>query len=195
MKRNRLDTEQRILDAVGSILLQQGYPAVGINAIARQAGCDKVLIYRYFGGFDELLLAFAETTTLWWEVDEIITESAAECAEIKLPDYLQRLLDRYVKALEARPLALEIMAWEMSGQNNLTQSLARVRSERGMELVKLIRAYYQQPNIDIGGILGVFGAAINYLVIRTRKQSQQYKTEEWWRLQQTITRLLQAYAD
>ena len=195
MTRSRLKTEQRILEALGEILLQQGYPAAGINAIARQAGCDKVLIYRYFGGFDELLLAFAETTTLWWEVDEIITESAADCADIALPEYLQRLLDRYVKALEARPLALEIMAWEMSEQNNLTQSLARVRSERGMELVKRIRVYYRQPNIDIGGILGVFGAAINYLVIRTRKQSQQYKPEEWWRLQQTIGKLLQAYAD
>ena len=61
-----------------------------------------------------------------------------------------------------------------------------------MELVKRIRSYYQQPNIDIGGMLGVFGAAINYLVIRTRHQSQQYKTEEWWRLQQTMARLLQA---
>ncbi|MDH3859772.1 MAG: TetR/AcrR family transcriptional regulator, partial [Gammaproteobacteria bacterium] len=80
MTRNRLKTEQRILDAVGSILLEQGYPAVGVNAIARRAGCDKVLIYRYFGGFDELLLAFAETTTLWWEMDEIITETSAECS-------------------------------------------------------------------------------------------------------------------
>ena len=195
MTRSRLQTEQRILDAVGRLLLEQGYPAVGINAIARQAGCDKVLIYRYFGGFDELLLAFAETTTLWWEVDEIITESAADCASIPLPTYLQTLLDRYVAALESRPLALEIMAWEMSAQNNLTNALARSRSERGMELVKRIRSYYHQPNIDIGGILGVFGAAINYLVIRTRKQSQQYKTEEWWRLQQTIAKLLQAYAD
>ncbi len=195
MQRGRLKTEQRILDAVGTLLLEQGYPAVGINAIARQAGCDKVLIYRYFGGFDELLLAFAETATLWWEVDEIIFESAADCARIPLHEYLQTLLDRYVAALEARPLALEIMAWEMSAQNNLTQALARTRSERGMELVKRIRSYYHQPNIDIGGILGVFGAAINYLVIRTRKQSQQYKTEEWWRLQQTIARLLQAYAD
>lgn len=195
MKRNRIDTEQRILDAVGKILLEQGYPAVGINAIARQAGCDKVLIYRYFGGFDELLLAFAETTTLWWEVDEIITETEADCAAIPLPDYLQTLLDRYVASLEARPLALEIMAWEMSEQNNLTAVLARTRSERGMQLVKRIRAYYRQPNIDIGGILGVFGAAINYLVIRTRMHSRQYKTEEWWRLQQTIAKLLQAYAD
>ena len=195
MSRSRLQTEQRILDAVGQLLLEQGYPAVGINAIARQAGCDKVLIYRYFGGFDELLLAFAETTELWWEVDEIVSESAADCAAIALPDYLKTLLDRYVIALEARPLALEIMAWEMSAQNSLTAALARTRSERGMELVKRIRAYYQQPSIDIGGILGVFGAAINYLVIRTRKQSQQYKTEEWWRLQQTIEKLLQAYAE
>jgi AcrR family transcriptional regulator len=195
MTRSRLQTEQRILDAVGTILLEQGYPAAGINAIARQAGCDKVLIYRYFGGFNELLLAFAETATLWWEVDEIISETAVECAEIALPDYLQTLLNRYVTALESRPLALEIMAWEMSAQNNLTNTLARIRGERGMELVKRIRAFYQQPNIDIGGILGVFGAAINYLIIRTRKQSQQYKKEEWWRLQQTIAKLLQAYAD
>ena len=195
MSKSRLQTEQRILDAVGQLLLEQGYPAVGVNAVARRAGCDKVLIYRYFGGFDELLLAFAETTELWWEVDEIISESEADCAAIPLHEYLQTLLDRYVAALEARPLALEVMAWEMSAQNNLTTALARTRSERGMDLVKRIRAYYQQPNIDIGGILGVFGAAINYLVIRTRKQSQQYKTEEWWRLQQTIARLMQAYDD
>ncbi len=195
MTRSRLKTEQRILAAAGTLLLEQGYPAVGINAIARQAGCDKVLIYRYFGGFDELLLKFAETTTLWWEVDEIMPETAADCATIALPEYLQTLLSRYVAALETRPLALEIMAWEMSDQNSLTSALARSRSERGMELVKRIRSYYHQPNIDIGGILGVFGAAINYLIIRTRNQSQQYKTEEWWRLQQTIGKLLQAYAD
>ena len=195
MTRNRLKTEQRILDAVGTILLEQGYPAVGINAIAREAGCDKVLIYRYFGGFDELLLAFAETTTLWWNLDEIVHETASDCADIALPDYLGTLLNRYVTALESRPLALEIMAWEMSAQNNLTKTLARLRGERGMELVKQIRNFYQQPNIDIGGILGVFGASINYLIIRTRNQSQQYKTEEWWRLQQTIGKLLQAYAD
>jgi AcrR family transcriptional regulator len=63
--RSRLQTEQRILDAVGRLLLEQGYPAVGINAIARQAGCDKVLIYRYFGGFDELLLACIDLQVLW----------------------------------------------------------------------------------------------------------------------------------
>jgi len=47
MTRSRLNTEQRLLEAMASLLLEQGYPAVGINAIARRAGCDKVLIYRW----------------------------------------------------------------------------------------------------------------------------------------------------
>lgn len=193
MAKNRLQTEEKILLAVEQILLKGGFPAIGINSVARQAGCDKVLIYRYFGGMDGLLLAFAETNELWWLLDEIITESDAQIGRLALPEYLQELLKRHAEALQARPLTLEIMAWELSEQNNLTVALARTRAERGMALVKKIRAHYQNPNIDIGGILGVFGAAINYLVIRTRRSPSQYMTEEWWRLQQTISKMLEAY--
>ncbi len=189
MVRDREQTRQRILQAVSKLLLEQGFPAVGINAIARAAGCDKVLIYRYFGGLEGLLQEFSAQNDLWWEVDEIITESSV--GDLVLNDYLTTLLGRYVAALEARPLTLEIMAWEMSDDNNLTRELQRIRSEQGMLLVKRIRELYQQPNVDIGGMLGVFGAAVNYLIIRTRRQSRQYRTEEWWRLQQTISRLMQ----
>jgi AcrR family transcriptional regulator len=193
VKKGRLQTEQRILHALEAVLLEQGFPAVGINSIARQAGCDKVLIYRYFDGLDGLLMAYAETTDLWWSVDEIITEENHEIGQQPLQEFLQLLLKRHVEALQARPITLEIMAWEMSAQNNLTVALARTRAERGMALVKSIRAHYQNPNIDIGGILGVFGAAINYLVIRTRNAAPQHMTEEWWRLQHTIAKLMEAY--
>lgn len=190
-KKDRLQTEQRILHALELLLLERGFTAVGVNSVARQAGCDKVLIYRYFDGLDGLLLAFAETTELWWSVDEIITDSADVIGEQPLQQFLQVLLKKHVEALQARPLTLEVMAWEMSSQNNLTIALARTRAERGMALVKTIRSHYQNPNIDIGGILGVFGAAINYLLIRTRKAAPQYMTEEWWRLQHTIAKLME----
>jgi AcrR family transcriptional regulator len=192
-QKGRLQTEQKILHALEQLLLEQGFPAVGINSVARQAGCDKVLIYRYFDGLDGLLLAFAQTTDLWWNIDEIITEADSEIGQQPLHEFLQVLLKRHVEALQARPLTLEIMAWEMSMQNNLTVALARTRGERGMALVKTIRTHYQNPNIDIGGILGVFGAAINYLIIRTRKSAPQHMTEEWWRLQHTIAKLMEAY--
>jgi AcrR family transcriptional regulator len=53
--RDRAATEERILTAVGEVLARDGFAAIGVNAIARQAGVDKVLIYRYFGGLPELL--------------------------------------------------------------------------------------------------------------------------------------------
>ncbi len=193
MPRNRLKTEEKILGAVEYILLHDGFPAIGINSIARQAGCDKVLIYRYFDGFDGLLLAFAEVTELWWQVDDIVPESDLQTDRVTLSEFLQTLLKRHSEALQAKPLTLEIMAWELSEQNNLTIALARTRAERGMQLVKKIRSHYQNPNIDIGGILGIFGAAINYLVIRTRRSPPQHMTEEWWRLQHTVSKMLEAY--
>lgn len=190
MQKSRALTEQKILDAVETLLLEQGFPSVGINAIARQAGCDKVLIYRYFGGMDGLLQRFAEGHDLWWDVDEIISENMDEITELSLPQFLDRLLKRHILALQQRPLTQEIMAWEMSASNALTEALHRIRTEQGMLLVKKVRLHFNQPNIDLGGILGIFGAAINYLVIRTRHSHLEHEKEEWWRLEQTISSLL-----
>ncbi len=61
MTRSRLQTEQKILKAVETLLLEKGYPAAGVNAIARQAGSDKVLIYRPFGGFGGWVPSLART--------------------------------------------------------------------------------------------------------------------------------------
>ncbi len=190
MQKSRIHTEQRILQAVKTILLEEGFPAVGINAIARTAGCDKVLIYRYFNGFDGLLQRFAEQHDLWWRADEIIQENMDEISQFSLPDYLNLLLKRHISAVRERPLTQEIMAWEMSASNPLTRALNQTRTEQGMLLVKTVRQYFHNPSIDIGGILGIFGAAINYLVMRTRHNESEYQTEEWWRLENTISSLL-----
>ena len=190
MQKSRINTENKIIAAVETLLLDEGFPAVGINAIARTAGCDKVLIYRYFDGLEGLLQRFADEHDLWWDVAEIIPENMDTITQFSLPQFLELLLKRHIKAVQARPLTQEIMAWEMSASNPLTQQLNRIRTEQGMLLVKKVRLHFNQPNIDVGGILGIFGAAINYLIIRTRHSHSEYEKEEWWRLEQTISSLL-----
>ena len=56
--KNREQTEEKILEAVGSIIENQGFEKVGINAIATEAGVSKMLIYRYFGGVEELIAQY-----------------------------------------------------------------------------------------------------------------------------------------
>ncbi len=190
MKKNRIQTEQKIIDAVKNLLLEEGFTSIGINAIARTAGCDKVLIYRYFGNLDGLLQTLAEQNDLWWNVDEIILENMDEISQMTLPRFLELMLKRHISEIQKRPLTQELLAWELSANNSLIRELSRKRTEQGMLLVKKIRLHYDQPNIDIGGILGIFGAAINYLLIRTRHKHSDHEKEEWWRLEHTINNLL-----
>ena len=43
--RDRGQTQQILIGAVGRVLAKDGFVGLGINTIAREAGVDKVLIY------------------------------------------------------------------------------------------------------------------------------------------------------
>ena len=55
--RNRELTEARLIEAGFETLEIGGLTGFGVNAVARQAKCDKKLIYRYFDGPEGLLAA------------------------------------------------------------------------------------------------------------------------------------------
>jgi hypothetical protein len=69
--RNRKATREKFIKAVGSILSKNGFAGIGINAVAREAGVDKVLIYRYFGGLPQLISAFGCEGNFWPSVEEL----------------------------------------------------------------------------------------------------------------------------
>ena len=68
--RDKDQTKQKILQAVGKLLATGG--GLGVNVIAREAGVDKVLIYRYFGGLPELLRAFMTSGEFWPEFEDVM---------------------------------------------------------------------------------------------------------------------------
>ena len=64
MARNKIQTQERILDAAVRVLARDGVFALGMNAIAREAGVGKPLLYRYFGDLDGVLCALQKRTLL-----------------------------------------------------------------------------------------------------------------------------------
>lgn len=194
--RNREKTKQRILEAVGALLAESGFRGIGINAVARRAGADKVLIYRYFGGLAELLDAYAHDGDFWWGVEEIAPPNDPAQPGLTAEAYVALLLERHVEALRRRPLTLEIMAWEMVETNELTRSLALVRAARGHALVNRVRQLYpDQDRWYLEGLLGLLGAGANYLMLRTRldhdgETPDQAHDERWRGLHRVIRRML-----
>src|SRR5512134_261707 len=191
MARNRKATEQKILKAVGNLLARDGFRTFGINAVARQARVDKVLIYRYFGGMPDLLRAYAEAGSYWPTIDEVAGGDAEGLRRASLQDAVATLLCNFARAIRKRPVAMEILAWESIERNELTKVLEKVRKDFTNDLHRLIPVNGNGAAGDMAAVVTLVRAGINYLAVRSRKVGRygavNIRSEEGWqRLESAI---------
>ncbi|HEX7442099.1 MAG TPA: helix-turn-helix domain-containing protein [Caldimonas sp.] len=167
-ERNRPETTARILGAVGEVLARDGFGALGVNAVAKHAGVDKVLIYRYFGGMPELLRAWGESGRFWPGVDELLGADREAFLRLPLAERYARFFEHFIDGLRARPLTLEIMAAELGERNELTAILETEREEWGAEAGRVLGgdAWAERPALR--GITLLLVAGVQYLLVRSR---------------------------
>lgn len=157
-------TRLRIIEAVGRLLVREGFGALGINAVAREAGVDKVLIYRYFGGIDHLLEAWGSTSDFWPTVAEIL----GEAPESDPAELAAGMLKRHLQALRARPHTLEVMAWEAVTRHPLTRILDDIRETRAEQLMMAMPPPLRGVKFDLPAISALLGAGMQHLLLRSR---------------------------
>ncbi|MEQ8267613.1 MAG: TetR/AcrR family transcriptional regulator [Parvibaculum sp.] len=178
-QRDRARTEKDILDAVARLILREGLSGVGINALAREAGVDKVLVYRYFGDLDGVYRAYAEHGDFWWSVDDLLGNAE------DLAGALKDGLRRHAAEMRKRPVTLAVIAAEPANRTPLVIALEEVRERRTLELMKIVFKRYGAPEgVDVMAVIALIGAAIDYLAARARKirvySGVEIKTDKDW---------------
>ena len=166
--RNRATTEQELVDAVGRLLVRDGVASFGLNAVAREAGVDKVLIYRYFDGLNGLLRAFAGSTSFWPSIDEVLGHGDSDLRLMAPADRWATGLVRYARALRRRPIIREVLAWEQVEKNELTEILRVRREEWFAELLRLLPDDTTATDVDPVAAALVIATSVHYLVARSR---------------------------
>ena len=167
--RDRGATEERILAAVGVVLARDGFRAIGINTIAREAGVDKVLIYRYFGGLSELLRAWGASGRFWPGLDELLGADPERLLRRPAAERWALFFEHFIDALRARPLTVEILAAEIVERNELTAILETEREQWGAQAEALLggEAFRRRPHLR--GLTLLLVAGVQYLLVRARK--------------------------
>jgi AcrR family transcriptional regulator len=168
-ERNREQTSARILAAVGEVLVRDGFGGIGVNAIAREAGVDKVLIYRYFGGLPELLEAWGRSGRFWPGVDEITGGDPDAMLALPLAERYALFLERFVDALRARPLTIELLAAEVVERNALTAILEAEREQWGEQVAALLGGPELASRPELRGLTLLLLAGVQYLLVRARR--------------------------
>jgi AcrR family transcriptional regulator len=162
--RNRLGTERAILEAAKRLLADEGFQNFGINAVARGAGCDKQLIYRYYGGLDGLVEAIGTDLGNW--VKDRIPDDTGGMFLLTYGDLMERLALLFLEALREDPLMRRIVAWEISENTDQVRRLSEARSRALSAWIERMRGSLMPPKgIDSGAVNAMLFAAIQHMVL------------------------------
>lgn len=125
--RDRGRTEHRMIRAVGTLLARDGFQGMGVNALAREAGVDKVLIYRYFGSLDTLIDRYCQEVDFWPTADELIGYDEAQAMGLPAKQRMALIINNMGRSLRRRPLTQEIIAWELAAPSEFSKHLNAAR--------------------------------------------------------------------
>ena len=197
MARDKAETQARILAAVGKLLAESGFKSLGINAIAREAGVDKVLIYRYFDGLPTLLQRFAQAGDYWLSMEGLVGDESAIEAET-LADWMTYLLLEFMGDLQERSITQEILRWELLEGNELTDELAQVRDQLALDSLKFLKDKGEFPqDKDVPAISAVLIAGVVYLTLRAKIHNTFMgidfsSPEGWQRIETALESIIQS---
>jgi AcrR family transcriptional regulator len=167
--RDRGATEARILAAVGDVLARDGFGGIGVNAVARQAGVDKVLIYRYFGGLPDLLATWGRSGRFWPGIDDLLGADPKAFLALPVAERYARFMEHFIDGLRARPLTLEILAAEVLERNDLTAILEAEREAWGAQASRLLGGQEFARRPELQGLTLLLVAGVEYLLVRSRR--------------------------
>lgn len=167
--RDRGATEARILAAVGEVLARDGFGGTGVNAIAKHAGVDKVLIYRYFGGLPELLKTWGTSGQFWPSVGELLGADPQAFLALPVEERFARFMAHFIDGLRARPLTLEILAAELAQRTELTVILEAEREAWGEQAGQVLGGQEFAERPELRGLTILLVSGVQYLLLRSRK--------------------------
>lgn len=135
MQRSRIDTENRLIAAVGQLIALNGLHEIGINRIASHSGINKILIYRYFGGLDGLLQAYYARTKPIISLPPIDVAALKELPLSEIFDVCyQHIIDEF-RLLRQNPEAQEFLKADLLNNSGLSSLLAE---EKAAALLKMV---------------------------------------------------------
>jgi AcrR family transcriptional regulator len=191
--RDRQATRRAILFAAKEVLAESGFQEFGVNTVARRAGCDKQLIYRYYGGLEGLIDAIGGELAFW--VRDGLRPIAALGPPATYAELMERLALGFLEALREDPLMQRIVAWEIAAPSPEVQRLSVARSRGLMGWMAEMRGSLSPPEgIDAPAFNAVLVAAIQQIVVAAAATGQfsglRLKTESDWERVRAALRVL-----
>ena len=173
-RRNKENTKQKLINAVGKVIQEKGYSGLKIAKIAAAAQVDKKLIYAYFGGVSNLIETYIKRkdywSTMFGDHVELFLKDNPTLGKEQVIEILGSLFEQFYDSRELQKLIL----WEISECTPTLRELANKREVIGHELFKLTDADFTGTDIDLRAIIALQIAGIYYLTLHAKTNGRTF---------------------
>jgi AcrR family transcriptional regulator len=195
------------MQSAAELVAAKGVNALGVNGLADAAKCDKVLIYRYFGGLDGVLEALGAERMLWPAAQ---VADGSDDGDASLADAVHAVLLEEWAALAGGALMLGASAAEVVGANSLGAATAEQRVERHASMIAALREKHRvPPYVDLPALVEILSAALTLFALRAAHAKEggdggsmpnphafdPNTPTGWRRIEKTVTAMTRALLD
>lgn len=167
--RDKERTMLKLIAAVGEIIKNEGYTALGVNNIAKKAEVNKKLIYRYFdNNVNNLIETYVKTKDYWiglsGDMEKLMAESQIDGGRPMVKTILKTHLSFFYTEEEMQ----KIVIWETSEKNKLMKEVGLKREAFGEEVFKMLLPHFENSDIDFRSIMALQIAGIIFMVLQSK---------------------------
>jgi AcrR family transcriptional regulator len=141
------ERREQLIDAALSVILEQGYSGVSIEAIAREAGVTRPVVYDHFPNLGRLLHALIEReeTISLRQLEQVVPDEPGDREPV---DLLAEGVKGFLEAVAARPATWRIILLPLEGTPQVVRDHIETNRARTQErIAKLVRWALTRPEI------------------------------------------------
>lgn len=157
--KNKELTKEKLLNAVGEIIAEEGFEKVGINAVSQKSSLSKALIYRYFGSIENLIASYIFQKDYWINFHTELKDRD------EIATYLKNMFRQQISQLRDEVVLKRLYRWELSTNNPATEELREKREQNGVFLIKKISEMTRSPQKEVASMATILSASISYLIL------------------------------
>lgn len=161
--RDKARTMDKLVDAVGSLLLKKGYTGINGLSIAKEARLDSSLIYNYFGSVNNLIETYIKKKDFWTPDTNVQLQDILENQSKLDQAGIIRLLQNQFTTVANRKELQRILLWEISESNAVLRKISQDREDLGEKLFQLVEGDFRNSYLDLRAILAILISGVYYL--------------------------------
>lgn len=158
-ERDREQTEERLIAAVGEMIAAEGFESLGVRKVAERAGVNKTLMYRYFGSLDGLIYAYMRKHDFWLNMPAGLPDTS----DIK--GYLRAFYRREIAEYRGNTALKRLRRWELSTDKEFVARIRDQREKNGVRFTETMAGFARIDKPNLQAITALVDAGIGYLAM------------------------------